>query len=414
MRSRLSALFVLLSAKLVKVYADDGISATSTKGREQFNTMIEDCKQGLIDYVLTKSISRFSRNTTDCLSLVRELLSYNIPIYFEKENLDTSNMESELLLSILSSMAQDESESISKNVKWSITQRIETGTFEFGYVPYGYKKATDGCMVIDPEEADVVRLIFASALNGMGTCSIAKMLEKRKISTRKGGKWSGSTVKGMLTNKKYYGAAIFQKTYTDSNFRRHHNHGEADSYFAERHHEAIVSKEDFDKAQLMLQMHSEERNIAKNSGKYHNKYPFSGIMICGECGNKFKRQTQSSCIAWACKTHLNDKDACSMMFIKDEAIKAAFVTMLNKLIFAYKRVLLPYYETLKNSDNSGNYQSVPELKSKIQRNAERKNELKKLRVGGFLDSAMYTRELRQIERQNEEYRAELKNLEKSL
>lgn len=393
------------------IFYDFGLSGIKAETRDGLQALLYACRTGKVDYVLTKSISRFSRNTTDCLSLVRELLSYNIPIYFEKENLDTSTMESELLLSILSSMAQDESESISKNVKWSVTQRIEAGTFKFGYPPYGYKKDSDGSMVIDPEEADVVRLIFASALNGMGTCAIAKMLEKRKIPTRKGGKWSGSTVKGMLTNEKYYGAAIFQKTYTDSNFRRHHNHGEADSYFAEGHHEAIVSKEDFEKAQLMLQMHSDERNIAKNSGKYHNKYPFSGMIICGECGGKFKRQTQSSCIAWACTTHLNDKESCSMMFIKDEAIKGAFVTMLNKLIFAYKQVLLPYHEALKNSDTVGSLRSVPELKSRIQRNAERKNELRKLRVGGFLDSTMYTRELRQIERQNEEYRAELKNLE---
>ena len=235
-----------------------------------------------------------------CLSLVRELLSYNIPIYFEKENIDTGSMESELILSVLSSMAQSESESISKNVKWSVKKRMEEGTFVFGYLPYGYTKDAAGNMVIDPVESEIVRLIFDLALNGMGTYKIAQLLDKRKVPTRKGGKWSGSTVKGILVNEKYYGAAAFQKTYTDSNFRRHNNHGEVDSFIAEDHHEAIISKEVFDRVQVMIQKHIDEHGIVKDMGKYHNKYPFSSIIICGECGSKFKRQTQSGGIAWAC------------------------------------------------------------------------------------------------------------------
>ena len=221
-------------------------------------------------------------------------------------------MESELILSVLSSMAQSESESISKNVKWSVKKRMEEGTFVFGYLPYGYTKDADGNMVIDPVESEIVKLIFDLALNGMGTYKIAQLLDKRKVPTRKGGKWSGSTVKGILVNEKYYGAAAFQKTYTDSNFRRHNNHGEVDSFIAEDHHEAIISKEDFDRVQVMIQKRIDEHGIVKDKGKYHNKYPFSGIIICSECGGKFKRQTQSGGIAWACSTHLYNKDACSI------------------------------------------------------------------------------------------------------
>lgn len=175
----------------------------------------------------------------------------------------------------------------------------------------------------------------------------------------------------------------------------------------------IISREVFDKVQLVLQKHIEERNIEKDIGKYQKKYPFSGKIICGECGGKFKRQTQHSCIAWACTTHLYQKEACSMMFIKDEAIKAAFVTMLNKLIFGYKFILMPYLEALKSSDIDANLQNIFDLKAELQKNVDRKQELRKLRVGGFLDSAMYTQELRRIEQQNEEYRAALKNNEKS-
>ena len=378
------------------VFYDFGISGTKADSRDGLQALLYACRTGSIDYVLTKSISRFSRNTADCLSLVRELLSCNIPIYFEKENIDTGSMDSELILSMLSSMAQDESESISKNVKWSIQQRIEAGTFKFGYPPYGYTKDANGNYVIEPTEAEVIRLIFSSALNGIGTYKIAQMLESRGIPTRKGGKWSGSTIKGILVNEKYYGAAAFMKTYTDGSFRRHNNHGEVDSYYAEEHHEPIISREMFDKVQLVLQKHAEEHNIEADVGKYQNKYPFSGKIICGECGGKFKRQTQTTGIAWACTTHLYDKASCSMKFIKDAAVKAAFVTMLNKLIFGYQFILSPYLESLKLSDADNNLLSIMDIKAALQKNTDRKQELRKLRVGGFLDSVMYTQELRRI------------------
>ena len=395
------------------VFYDFGISGTKADAREGLQALLYACRTGSVDYVLTKSISRFSRNTSDCLSLVRELLSYNIPIYFEKENIDTGSMESELILSVLSSMAQSESESISKNVKWSVKKRMEEGTFVFGYLPYGYTKDAAGNMVIDPVESEIVKLIFDLALNGMGTYKIAQLLDRRNVPTRKGGKWSGSTVKGILVNEKYYGAAAFQKTYTDSNFRRHNNHGEVDSFIAEDHHEAIISKEDFDRVQVMIQKHIDEHGIVKDMGKYHNKYPFSGIIICGECGGKFKRQTQSGGIAWACSKHLYNKDACSMMFIKDEAIKAAFVTMMNKLIFGCKQVLAPYYDALRLADTDDSLQGILDLKNELQRNSDRKNDLRKLRVKGFLDAAMYNQELRHVEMESEEIRAKMKCIDRA-
>ena len=395
------------------VFYDFGISGTKADVREGLQALLYACRTGSVDYVLTKSISRFSRNTSDCLSLVRELLSYNIPIYFEKENIDTGSMESELILSVLSSMAQSESESISKNVKWTVKKRMEEGNFVFGYLPYGYTKDAAGNMVIDPVESEIVKLIFDLALNGMGTYKIAQLLDKRKVPTRKGGKWSGSTVKGILVNEKYYGAAAFQKTYTDSNFRRHNNHGEVDSFIAEDHHEAIISKEVFDRVQVMIQKRIDEHGIVKDMGKYHNKYPFSGIIICGECGGRFKRQTQSGGIAWACSTHLYNKDACSMMFIKDEAIKAAFVTMMNKLIFGCKQVLVPYYDALRLADTDESLQGILDLKNELQRNSDRKNDLRKLRVKGFLDAAMYNQELRRVEKESEEIRAKMKCIDRA-
>lgn len=395
------------------IFYDFGITGTKADIRDGLQALMYECRIGRIDYVLTKSVSRFSRNTTDCLSLVRELLSYNIPIYFEKENLDTSSMESELILSIISGMAQEESMSISKNVKWTIQKRIEAGTYRFGYPPYDFTRDENGYMVIHPEEAEIVRQIYAWALSGIGTYKIAQMLEEQGVLTRKGGAWSASTIKGILTNEKYYGAALFRKTYTDSSFKRRRNHGEADSYFVSEHHEAIVSEEVFNNVQKIIQMHISERGIAKGVGKYNNRYLFSGIITCGECRNTFKRQIISSGVSWCCKTHLKNKAQCSMMFIHEEAFKAAFVTMLNKLIFGRNQVLLPLYEMLRISDSDENMQRIQNLKQELQRNAERKNTIRQLRTQGIIDSAIYNQEIGIIEKQCEEYRARLTELHQS-
>ncbi len=167
------------------VFYDFGITGTKADVRDGLQALLYECRIGRIDYVLTKSVSRFARNTVDCLSIVRELLSYGIPIYFEKENLDTGSMESELILSIISSLAQDESESISKNVKWSAQKRMENGSYKIGCVPYGYTKNEHGDMVIVPEEADVIQYIFNSVVSGMGVYKIAKNLNARHIPAKK-------------------------------------------------------------------------------------------------------------------------------------------------------------------------------------------------------------------------------------
>ena len=369
------------------IFYDFGITGTKADVRDGLQALMYECRIGRIDYVLTKSVSRFSRNTTDCLSLVRELLSYNIPVYFEKENLDTGSMESELILSIISGMAQDESESISKNVKWTVQKRIEAGKYKFGYPPYGYGRDENGMMVINPEEAKHVRQIFDWALSGIGTFKIAHMLEEQGVPTRKGSAWAASTVKGILTNEKYYGAAMFQKTYTDSRFKRHRNHGEADSYFVSGHHEAIVSEEEFHKVQE--------------------------IITCGECGDTFKRQTISSGISWCCKTHLKNKAKCSMMFIHEESFKAAFVTMLNKLVFGSKQVLYPYYEMLRITNSDENMQRIQGMKQELQRYAERKDTIRQLRAKGIIDSAVYNQEIGNIDKQCEGLRSKITALQQS-
>lgn len=213
------------------LYYDEGISGTKVDKREALLRLLEDCDNGMIDRVITKSISRFSRNTTNCLEMVRQLSRLNISIYFEKENIDTAYMSSELMLSILSSIAEGESRSISENTKWSIKNRYENGTFIISCPPYGYKN-DNGKMVVVPEEAEVVKDIFHMCLSGMGCHLIADELNRRGIPSKRGAEWHASSVQDMLRNEKYTGDVLFQKTWTDDSFNRHNNYGERGQYYS--------------------------------------------------------------------------------------------------------------------------------------------------------------------------------------
>ena len=385
--------------KCAGVYYDEGITGTKKEKRPELNRMLADCKAGKIDFIISKSISRFSRNTADCLELVRKLLNLNIPVYFEKENINTGSMESELFLSILSSMAADESLSISENSKWSVQLRFENATFKIGCPPYGYDWNKQN-IVVNPEQAAIVKRIFASALSGIGTAKIANMLNEEKIPTRKGNHWSASTVKGILTNEKYTGDVLFQKTYTDAQFNRHHNRGEKNQYFVSDHHEAIISHSEFEAAEKMLKQHAKEKNVIPDSEKYQNRYAFSGKIICGKCGSTFKRRTHytsgDSYIAWCCNTHLNDKNACSMKSIKDDDLKLAFVTMMNKLVFAHRYVLKPYTEALKTESTDDSLRRIQELTTELAQNTEQRERLQQLAAQGFLDKVLFTKETNEL------------------
>ena len=252
------------------LYYDEGISGTSKEKRPALQRMIADCEKGLIDRIMTKSLSRFARNTTDCLELVRKLLDLGITIYFEKENLDTGSMESELLLSIMSSLAESESVSISENNKWGVRHRFENGTFKIAYPPYGYE-SQDGVMVINEEEAKWVRWIFEQALSGVASAKIAKQLNEKQVPSRRNGNWTPTTIRGMLTNEKYIGDCLFQKTYSDFRFKRHTNNGERDQFYMEDHHEAIISREDFEAVGALIQQRAQEKNIRKNDPRFQRR-----------------------------------------------------------------------------------------------------------------------------------------------
>ncbi len=375
--------------ELADIYFDSGITGTKLEVRPQLLRLIKDCEDGKIDYIIVKSISRFARNTTDCLEIVRKLQGLNIPIYFEKENINTCNMESELLLGILSSLAENESVSISQNTKWAIKKRFENGTFKISYPPYGYKNI-NGKMVISPEQAEIVKQIFAEYLSGLSCEKIAENLNRIGISSPKNSRWTATTIRGILTNEKYIGDAIFQKTFTDEHFNRHKNTGEKDMFYVQNHHEPIISKADFNAVKSMLSEHSKAKNIKKNSMKYCNRYAFSGKIFCGECGSKFKRRTHTNCIAWCCENHIKSKDNCSMKFIRDKDIKNAFISMFNSLILDNSELK----SALKNPKNSGN--NISDLQAELRQIFEQKNTLQNLLAKGFIDQIIFTEQTNEL------------------
>ena len=391
------------------IYFDSGITGTKADCRDGLQAMLHDCRKGKISHILTKSISRFSRNTSDCLSLVRELLDIGVTIYFEKENIDTGSMESELLLSVLSSLAENESHSISENEKWAIRNRFLNGTFKIVYPPYGYRCDENGDMIIQPEEAETVKFIFDSLLSGMGTGKIAKELQKQNIPTKRGKKWCSATILGIIKNEKYTGDALFQKTYTDQHFHRHENHGEADSFLAPNHHEAIIGREKFEKANALIEQRASEKHNHKGNEKAQNRYVFSGKIICGSI-LKRRIHNRGSEIAWCCKTHIENIALCDMKYIRDNAIKAAFVTMLNKLIFGSRQVLRPYLEHFVHENSDENIRRIQELQELLNQNAEKRDILRKLRSQEIMDSVVFNREVNFLKKQSDAYRIEIASL----
>lgn len=271
---------------LVEIYADEGISGTRDDKRAEFQRMINDCRKGKIDRIYAKSISRFARNTRDCLKYVRELKSLGITIFFEKENIDTAKVTDEMMITIMGGLAQEESVSISQNMQWSIRKRMQNGTYIASNQPYGYDKI-NGRLVINEAEAEIVRRIFNEYLSGFGLNSICKNLNADGIIMGKSGiEWKKKAVRYILTNEKYIGDCLWQKSYTENifPFKKPKNRGEADQYYVADHHEPIISREMFETVQELLKKRGEEFGHTE-----FRKYPLTMKIQCGNCGRIFKR-----------------------------------------------------------------------------------------------------------------------------
>lgn len=350
---------------LAGIFADEGISGTNTKKRDEFNRMIEECKVGNIDMVLTKSISRFARNTLDCLKYIRLLKEKGIAVYFQKENINTLDAKGEVMITIMASLAQQESESISKNVKLGIDFRNKQGKVQVNHNRFlGYTKDAEGHLIIDPEQAEVVKRIYREYLEGASMDMICHGLEADGILTGAGNrKWYTSTVKKILTNEKYIGDALLQKTCTIDilNKTRVANNGIAPQYYVEDDHEAIIPKELYMKVQEEL---VRRRNVqTRPNGKkcvYSCIHCFSQIVVCGKCGDIFRRihWNNHGCkfIVWRCAGRLEGSSStCSARTVDEKELEQVVLKALNELLGAkttYKEQLQHNLALVLRNDTS--------------------------------------------------------------
>ena len=303
--------------EMAGIYADEGISGTSLKKRAGFNKMITACKRGRIDFIITKSLSRFARNTVDCLDTVRLLKANGIGVYFEKENINTLTESSEFLVTLFSGFAQAESESLSKNVAWGKEKSAKAGNVHFQYKKMlGYRKGEDGQPEIVPEEATIVRRIYRRYLDGCTLGKIKRELDEDGVPTAQGVEcWSPAIIHNILTNEKYIGDALLQKTYvTDCLSKKvRKNRGERVMYYVENNHPAIISREAFNLVRKEMTRRSSKRKVLQKSGKtelgkYSGKYALTELLVCGECGSPYKRVTWArngtKRIVWRCVSRL--------------------------------------------------------------------------------------------------------------
>ncbi len=314
--------------EFVGVFADRGITGT-TENRPEFQRMLDHCRDGKIDLIITKSVSRFARNTAVMLQTVRELKDIGVEITFEKENINILSGDGELMLTVLSSFSQEESKNVSDNIKWRYREMFERGELVINTNRFlGYDKDEHGHLIINPEEAEIVQRIYTEYLAGYGAFKLAKLLNSEGIPTLTGSKWNEASILDILKNEKYKGDVILQKTYTPNHLTKlkKRNKGEVDSFYIKDNHPRIVSREVWEQVQLEMKRRAEAKGNFKGLSKYQNRYPLSGMLFCGRCGATLRRRTWNSnnpCrkIVWQCSNYIeNGKDACPGTRIDDEVV----------------------------------------------------------------------------------------------
>lgn len=395
--------------KLIDIYADEGITGTREDKRDEFQRMIKDCRKGKIDRIYTKSISRFARNTRDCLKNVRELKSLGITIYFEKENIDTANMTDEMMITIMGGLAQEESTSISQNMRWSCQKRMENGTYEISRPPYGYLKK-DGILCINKKQAQVVRKIFNWYANGYGLEAIADMLNNLNIdSSMSAVKWRADIIRYILKNERYIGDAVFQKNYKTETLPHieKKNYGEKPKYYVSGINIPIIDKVTFSTVQDLL---------ASKQGKYINSGNIlSKKIFCSMCGSTYKYINCRGKAYWVCRTHNHKASECSNGRIYEGYIYSSFIRLCNKLLYNYKQILVPLQtalQDLKLKKFSGKTQ-VMDIHKEIAKLREQTHVLARLKTKGFLDEAKFIEQSTELTAKINKLQTELKKLTRS-
>ena len=369
------------------IYADDGISGTNTKKREEFNRMIGDCMIGKIDMVVTKSISRFARNTLDCLNYIRKLKDKNIAVFFEKEGINTLDAKGEVLLTIMASLAQQESQSLSQNVRLGLQYRYQQGKVQVCTNRFlGYDKDEEGKLIINPGEAEVVKRIFREYLEGKSYYEIGKGLTADGIRTAAGNDfWLASTLRKILQNEKYIGDALLQKTVTTDFLtkKRVANKGIVPQYYVEGSHEPIIPREIYMMVQEEMARRASLTTAAGRRRTYSGKYALSGIVTCAHCGDIYQRTHWNirgrKKIVWRCASRLHKKDRdfdCPARTVTEADLHAVVVQAVNE-VFAKREALISELkaniERVLSGDNSGQVaelnRQLAELEQQILRRA---------------------------------------------
>ena len=400
--------------EFVGLYADEGITGTSAKRRKEFQRLIRDAMDGKIDLILVKSVSRFARNTVDSLQTVRKLRDKGVKIYFEKENIDSLDAKCDMILSIYSSLAEEESRSISTNIRWAHQKKVERGevVLNFNNI-YGYQQDENKNVTIKIQEAEVVREIYHKYLIGYSIRRIIRELKENEIKSPLGSsKWSSSTIKGILENEKYIGDVILQKTYKRDFLtqRRVRNTGQAPQKYVENNHPAIVDRLTWNAVQAEIERRNSLRSTeATGKGRYDMRYAFSGVIECGECNSNFRRHnyTNGNKIerTWACKEHLKGNKYCTQEILKEELLEELFVNTLNRLLLNRDKVLKKVEASVKEAmlevgtDNKQQIEKVDLMIEKLQADML---ELNKRRGKREVDAEQYNTESREIMEQLDE------------
>lgn len=322
--------------ELAGIYSDEGITATNTKKREGFNRMIADCESGKIDMVITKSISRFARNTQDCLKYARKLKGLGINIFFEKENISTMDATGELLFTILSSLAQEESRNVSENCKWAIRHNFKKGKASINTTLFlGFNKTEDGKLEIDEKQAKLVRYIYKLYEEGLTPSCIGSRLREEGYKGLKADTWPHSVILGMLQNEKYCGDLLMQKTYTTDflSKKKVKNHGEVDQYFIEDNHPAIIPKDEWHAVQMEVERREKFKNEVGIRSYGYGRHAFSCKVVCSRCGRVYGRHKCSGkpIVYWICENKLGH-GSCGSENVTEESLYKVFRIAWNSIV----------------------------------------------------------------------------------
>ena len=370
---------------LAGIFADDGITGTSTKKREEFNRMIDECMAGNVDMVITKSISRFARNTLDCLKYIRQLKDKNIPVFFEKENINSMDSKGEVMLTIMASLAQQESQSLSQNVKLGLQYRYQQGEVQVNCKWFlGYTKDANKHLVIVPEEAEIVKRIYREYLEGASMLKIARGLEADGILNGAGkAKWHTSNINQILRNEKYIGDALLQKTYTTDFLtkKRIKNNGIIPQYYVENNHEAIIPREIF--------MHVQEELVGRRivhtspngkNRKFSSTHSFSNMIVCGGCGEFYRRihwnNRGKKSIVWRCISRLeNTGQFCDARTVQESTIEQILTTAINDTLAGKDAFITTLENNIATVLSQGNDKTIADIDKQLE---ELQTELVKL------------------------------------